>query len=283
MEPSALNRLSVLLILVFAATLVANGQVAKGREEQIAKADTLMEREDYAGALAIYNKLLEKSKFSSDEDYAIVYKRAYSFYGVGKFEEALADINRFIAKNPDPQAKLLRAYINQELGNSEDQLKDLNEFIAGNPNNIELIRWRASVLMALEKYPDARRDIRKILEQDPNPDIKGYLGLSYYYDNQPDSALTIFDDAIKTNPDNAQSYIYAASLALEEETYGLALQYINKGLIAEPSNTTLLFYKGITLVQDEKTDEGCRFLSKAFNAGMDDAGEYLKSFCYGVE
>jgi tetratricopeptide (TPR) repeat protein len=212
-----------------------------------------------------------------------VYKRAYAFYGVGKFDEALKDINRFIAKNPDPQAKLLRAYINQELGNSEEQLKDLNEFIAGTPDNLELIRWRASVLMTMEKYAEARRDIRRILEQDPNPDIKGYLGLSYYYDNKPDSALTIFDDAIKTNPANAQSYIYAASLALEEEAYELALQYINKGLTAEPANTTLIFYKGIALVQDEKKDEGCRCLSKAFNAGLDDAGEYLKSFCYGVE
>ncbi len=276
--------------LLFSLTIVlltgpsfVRGQGSTGKDEFLAEADTLMQQEDYAGALVIYNRLLEKSKFTADEDYAIVYKRAYAFYGVGKFDEALNDINRFLERNPDPQAKLLRAYINQELGNSEAQLKDLNEFIASTPDNIELIRWRASVLMTMEKYPEARRDIRKILAQDSNPDIKGYLGLSYYYDNQPDSALAIFDDAILTNPGNTQSYVYAASLALEEETYELALQYINNGLNAEPSNTTLLFYKGIALVQEEKTDEGCRYLSKAFNAGVNDAGEYLKGFCYGVE
>ncbi|MEJ7643961.1 MAG: tetratricopeptide repeat protein [Chryseolinea sp.] len=283
-----MNRTIHRLLLFFITVTVTvpslvNGQTPKGKEQEITEADTFMQREDYAGALAIYNKLLEKSKFSSDEDFTLLYKRAYAFYGAGKFNEALVDINRFLAKTPDPQAKLLRAYINQELGDSEAQLKDLNEFIGTTPDNLELIRWRASVLMTMEKYADARRDIRKILAQDPNPDIQGYLGLSYYYDNQPDSALTIFDEAISSNPANAQSYIYAASLALEEETYEMALQYINKGLTAEPANTTLMFYKGIALVQDEKTEDGCRCLSKAFNAGVDDAGEYLKSFCYGVE
>jgi tetratricopeptide (TPR) repeat protein len=267
-----------LTLLVMAMPLMVKGQTTS----ELAKADTLMEREDFAGALPIYDKLIAKSKFNSPEDYNLLYKRAYCHYGLGKFDAALADINRFIQKTPDPQAKILRAYINQELGNSQAQLDDLNEFVDINPDNAELLRWRASVLMDLEKYTEARKDIRKILAQDQNPDIKGYLGLTYYYSEDADSALMIFDEVIAEAPNNVQTYVYASSLALQEEAYPLAVQYIDKGLKLDPANTTLQFYKGIALVESEKTDEGCRCLNKAFSDGFDDAGDYLKEYCYGV-
>ena len=48
----------------------------------------------------------------------------------------------------------------------------------------------------------------------------------------------------------------------------------------EPSHTTLLFYQGIALVETDQKVEGCRCLTKAFNAGIDDVGEYLKEYCY---
>ncbi|MEP6735062.1 MAG: tetratricopeptide repeat protein [Chryseolinea sp.] len=286
MDPQVITRARwifvIIMLMISASPSFAQKNNGKA-EASIADADTLMNHEDYAGALVIYTKVLEKSKLSSDADYDVLYKRAYAYYGLGKFEEALTDINKFIEKNQMPQGKMLRAYINQELGNSGAQLKDLNEFIAADPDNLELIRWRASVLMETERYTEARKDIRKLLMIDRNPDMKGYLGLSYYYEDKPDSALMVFDEVIASNPKHVQSYLYAASLGLEQEAYDLALQYINKGLAIDPSNHTLMFYKGIALVEEEKKDEGCRCLSKAFAAGVDDAGDYLKGYCYGVE
>jgi tetratricopeptide (TPR) repeat protein len=248
----------------------------------MAQADTLLSREDYTGALGLYNQIIEKSKTVSEEDYSVYYKRAFCYYGLERFEQALKDINLFIQKKPDDQAKLLRAYINQELGNYEDQLKDINEFINAHPDNVELLQWRASVFMEMERYKDAQKDIRKVLKYQDSPELRSYLGLTYYYQNQPDSALTIFDDVIAKDPDNIQTYLYAASLSLEEDAYELALQYIDKGLKKDPNNNTLLFYKGIALVETDKVNEGCRCLTKVFAAGFDDAGDYLKSYCYGV-
>lgn len=283
MKQSELNAVTRFLLILLLTIPLAGMAQGSGDKSELAQADTLMGHEDFAGALAIYDKLISKSKLSSDEDYELLYKRAYCYYGLGKFDAALSDINRFIEKVADPQAKILRAYINQELGNSEAQLKDLNEFVNINPDNAELLRWRASVLMDLERYAEARHDIKKILAQNPSPDIKGYLGLTYYYSQDLDSAMLIFDEVIASNPEHAQTYVYAASLALEEEAYPLAIQYIDKGLRVDGANTTLLFYKGVALVESEKTDEGCRCLSKAFTNGVDDAGDYLKQFCYGVE
>lgn len=249
----------------------------------LVEADTLMGRQDYTGALALYNKVIEKSKLVSDEDYKVLYKRAFCYYSLARFDDALRDVNQYLQKVPDDQAKLLRAYINQELGDFEAQLADLNEFIAGNPGNPDLLRWRASVFMESERYAEAEKDIRVLLKYQPGPELKAYLGLTYYYRSNADSALTIFEEVMAEDPEYGQTYLYATSLALEEEAYDLALQYVNKGLSLDPANLTLLFYKGIALVEKDETDAGCRCLTKAFAGGMDDASDYLKAYCYGVD
>ena len=274
--------ITALLILTSSAFLAAQSDKSKNAAI-IAQADTLLGKEDYAGALALYNKIIEKSKTVSDEDFPVYYKRAFCYHGLQRYNEALQDVNLYLAKKPDDQAKLLRAYINQELGNYEDQLKDINEFIAAHPGNVELVQWRASVLMEMENYKEAQKDIRELLKYQDSPDLKSYLGLTYYYLNDADSALTLFDEVIALEPDHVQTYLYAASLSLEQDAYELALQYIEKGLKKDPTNNTLLFYKGIALVQTDKINEGCRCLTKVFAAGFDDAGDYLKSYCYGVE
>lgn len=253
------------------------------QSEREVEADTLVGRQDYAGALALYNKIIDKSKPKTEEEFKLYYKRAVCYYGLENFQEALNDINRVIEKFPTPQAKLLRAYIFQELEDYGSQLSDLNELISLNPDSPELLQWRASVLMEAEKYEDAQKDVRKLLKFQSSPELKSYLGLTYYYLDKPDSALLLFDEVIAEAPDYTQVYMYAASLCLEQDAYELALTYINKALALEPDNISLLFYKGIALVETGQDKEGCRCLTKAFDAGLDDVADYLKQYCYSNE
>ncbi len=246
------------------------------------KADTLLDQQDYEGALKLYNTIIKKSKFKNDDEFSVLYKRAYCFYTLKRFDEALVDLNRYIGKIPNDQAKLLRLYVFQELGDTESLLTDLNELISKSPENDELLRWRLTVLMESEKYKEAQHDILQLLSIQDDPNLKGYLGLTYYYLENPDSALIIFDDLIKKYPTNIQTYLYAGSVCLEEGEYDASLHYVNQGLTIEPSNATLLYYKGAALVEKEDLVEGCRCLNKAFANGIDDAGEYLKEYCYGA-
>lgn len=274
----------VFIMMMMTSPFFVWGQSTPSQHEALlVQADTLLNREDYAGALTLYNQVIEKSKLASDADYTVLYKRAVCYYGLRQFEEALGDVNAVLSKYPNEQAKLLRAYINQELGNESAQLADLNELLSLNPDNPELLYWRASVLMESEKYAKARNDIRKLLSYQSNPELKAYLGLSYYYQNNIDSALMIFDEAIAEDSTYVQAYIYAASLCMDEEAYELSLSYINRGFQVDPSNKTLLFYKGIALAENDQLEEGCRCLTKAFKSGMDDVADYLKQYCYGGE
>lgn len=272
----------IALTILMAIPFFASAQATANKDALLVQADTLIAHADYNGALEMLNKIIGQSKPSSDADYQALYKRAFAYYGLGKFEDALTDVNQYIAKMPDEQAKLLRAYINQELEHYDDQLKDLNEFISANPANPDLIRWRASVYMQAERYQEAKRDIQQLLTYGANPELKAFLGLTYYYLNNPDSALTLFDEVITTTPEYPQTYLYATSLALEQSAYDLALRYADSGLKITANDPTLLFYKGIALIEKDDLDHGCKILSKAFQAGVDDAGDYLKSSCYGV-
>jgi hypothetical protein len=187
-------------IMLMSSFFVAGQTGANANAAMEVYADTLLGRADYKGALELYDKLIESSKPSSTEQYQLLYKRAVCYYGLQNFETALKEINVVIEKYPEAQSKLLRAYIYQELGNYDAQLADLNDLLSENPDNLELIQWRVSVLMEAGKYEEAQKDIRKLLSFQSSPELKSYLGLSYYYQGDPDSAMIIFDEVLKEDP-----------------------------------------------------------------------------------
>jgi len=267
--------------LVFCCSAVFS-QHAKWKTLEI-EADTLMAHEDYEAALVHYNQSIEASGLKDEKSYFSLYKRSICFYSLSQFENALQDIDRFIKLQPDmAQAKLLRAYIGRDLQNNEVQLSALGELLILDPKNIDLLKWRATAFVESGQYAEARRDIVVAKRIHNDPELETYHGMSFYYQEQPDSAILYFDKAIALDNTYITSYLYAGSLSLDQEAYDLALSYLNKGLQLDQHNLTLQFYKGIALVEKTNTIEGCRCLRKAFAGGVDDAGGYLKEFCYSA-
>jgi tetratricopeptide (TPR) repeat protein len=278
-----IKKMTGLIIVMMISSSFLWAQDRAKIEAWTVEADTLMNRQDFNGALKILDKIITTSKLKTDDDYLALYNRALCYFSLTRYEEALRDVNQYLARFPEQHAQLLRLYIYQEKGDYVNQLKDLDKLIADNPQNPELLQWRIGAMMEAGKYAQARKDVNTLLAMGESPELKAYLGLTYYYDNNPDSALTIFDEVIKKYPSFGETYLYAASMCVEQEAYELALQYVNKGLAIDPSNVTLLFYKGVALVELDKVTEGCRCITKAFNAGFDDAVDYLKEYCYGIE
>lgn len=242
------------------------------------EADTLLNRGDFESAIATYSKLIKKKTASSQ----VLYKRAYAYFNLERYQEALADVNVYISQSNDPQGIVLRATIHEQTGNYADELHDINLLMAQSVNP-ELVRWRASIAMEAGQYAVAQQDIQQLLKWQHSTELLSFLGLTYYYQEKADSALTIFNQVITEAPELLETYLYAGALCLEEGEIDLSLQYINAGLARDPRNATLLFYKGAALVEKDDFDEGCRCLIKAFTNGIDEATDYLKEYCYGVE
>ncbi len=244
--------------------------------------DTLLNRQDYTGALKRYNKVVKTTKLKNADDRQILYKRALCYFYLGAYEAAVADLNIFIPENPESiRARLLRAFLYRELNEPELQLEDLNEVLEWDAFNVDLLKWRASLLVELNQNREALDELKKIKLWGTDEQLELYLGLAYYGLNEPDSALAHFDEAIAINGGYLPAYMYAGMLALEQDAYALALSYIDLALMLDAHNMQLLFYKGIALIELKRKDEGCRLLNRAFYGGIEEAADYLADYCYG--
>jgi tetratricopeptide (TPR) repeat protein len=239
-----------------------------------AEADTLMNRQDFEGAVKLYSKIL---------NYRTLYKRAIGYYSSGDLQNALKDITQFIPEFPQNyQAHILRALIYQQLGDADNQLVDVQKAIELQSGNIELIKWRGSLLLQKGDYKSAKQDFLLVRQTQDDPELETNLGLAYYSLEKPDSALISLNKSIELDATYEPAYLYAGSFCLELEKFELGLKYLNLALLINPENVKALFYKGVALIELKKTEEGCSCLSKAFKAGQDDAADYLKQHCYDI-
>lgn len=249
-----------------------------------AEADTLLNKQDYIGASKLYSKIINDSKLNDQSVYGAVYKRAICFYSIGEFENALKDLEVFIPLYPgSPQAYLLKAFVYRELGDSDGQLINLKEAIDRRPGDPDILKWRATLYLDKGDFLLAKQDILEVKKNQTDPEIETYLGLAYYNLNHADSALMALKKAMELDVTYLPAYFYAVSFCLQEAQYDLALTYTNLALRLDPKNPTALFYKGVALIEKKMIDAGCSCLNKAFYLGNDDAGDYLKEYCYPVE
>jgi len=272
--------LGIALIICSANAVLAQNPKVKALEIE---ADTLMNRQDYQGALKLYTKVI-KSNTPKNQPGETLYKRAICYYSLGEFQNALNDLSNFIPAFPNSsQAHLLRAFVYRELGDTENQLIDLELAISSRPPDPGLLKWRATLYIDKGEYLLGKRDILEVIEFQPDPEAQTYLGLAYYNLDHPDSALISLNKAIELDVNYLPAYFYAGSFCLQEDEYDLALKYINLVLRLDPKNPTAQFYKGVALIEKERIDEACKCLNRAFYLGIDDAGDYLKEYCYKVE
>jgi tetratricopeptide (TPR) repeat protein len=262
---------------------------ASAQDEQVrwsqweTEADTLMNHQDFKGAAALYSKIVSECQLKQKTDYKYLYKRAVSYYSDNDFDHALEDMNRFVPEFPEsPQARILRALIYRQKDDVTNQLADLQKAIDLRGSTTELLRWRGALLADKGEFRAAKKDLEEVRLFQDDAELETNLGFISYSLGSLDSALVCFNKAIVLDVNYPASYLYAGTFCMQDERYALALQYLDLALRVEPTNRSALFYKGVSLVELKRTDEGCSCLQKAFNAGEDDAADYLKEYCFDV-
>lgn len=273
-------RLYSVFLLLALASQAAQGQDAKWKKWET-EADTLLNNQDFEEALKLYNKVIKSSKLKVKDDFPVLYKRAVCYYSLAQYEAALKDLHKFAEEYPSSyQATILRAFIYRDLEDNARQLEVLNEALAMQPGELGLIQWRAGIYLEEAKFEEAKADMLYLKSLQDNPEVELYLGLAFYNLKKADSAFNFLNRAIELEPTYLPAYLYGGSFSLQEGMYDLAVKYLDVALRLEPGNVNALFYKGIALIELDRKDEGCTFLSRAFYRGEDDAGDYLKEYCY---
>lgn len=259
---------------------------AQSRYELMAwevKADTLLNQGDFKGAADLLTTLINKTRFVSAEDYDLYYKRGVASFELKEFEKAIADANRFLKGSGNDQGHVLKVYIYQQMDKPDDAIGQIDSLQRKYPDNAELAQWRIQTLMEAERYSDAKSELKKAIAKNPNPKMSLFLGLSHYHLGEFNEAFATFNEITSADPSFMEGYLYPASLCLEDGLYEKSLEFCEKGLKQNSADPNLLFYKGVALYELKNVDESCRYLARAFNKGMDDAADYLKEYCYGVE
>jgi tetratricopeptide (TPR) repeat protein len=274
--------LSGLVILLSIQSSNALAQTSEWKNWEV-QADTLMNRQDYNGAVKLYSRVVKEAKLDSKENSRLLYKRSIGYYSLNDYESALKDILWFVQEFPEnPRARILTALIYRQKGDMENQLVQLNKVIDLEGSNMDLLRWRGTLLMEKGEHLLAKKDLLRVTSSQDDPELETNLANAYYSLNNPDSALICINRSIELDATYEPAYLYAGSFCIELEYYVLAIKYLDIALLINPENASALFYKGVALIEMKQTESGCRQLSKAFKAGADDAAGYLKEHCYDV-
>lgn len=248
-----------------------------------AKADTLLEQRKFEQAINLYSSVIKASGLKAKSDYRPIYKRAIAYYYSENFDSSLKDLDVFIAQYPEvSQAHILRAFIYGQTGESEKQVESINRAFELQPDNLELVKWRGSIQVQRGEYSKAKTDLLMARNVMDDAELETNLALTYYSLGQADSAFQCINKSIELEPAYEPAYLYAGSFCLESEQYQRGIEYLDLALMLNSENSSAWLYKGMALIQLKRTDEGCRLLTKAFNAGEDDAADYLKEYCYEV-
>jgi len=240
-----------------------------------------MNRSEFDGAIKLYSKVVKSSKLKDKDAFPSVYKRAVCYYSTGLYNEALKDIEIFMVEYPSLfQAHLLKAFVYRETADVENQIIALDAALTIHPGDPGLVKWRSSLYLDKEEYQKVIDDLLYVKTIQDDPEVEMYLSFAYYNLDKVDSAFIALNKAIELEPTYLPAYLYGGSFSLQESNNELAVKYLDVAMRLDPENTTILFYKGVALLELDQEEKGCSLLARAFYAGEDDAGDYLKERCY---
>lgn len=210
------------------------------------RADIFIEMADLPAAEEALNEALKLSDTSEIHN-----KQSYVMYLQGKNEEALIELQKAVALDPDyedhPTYLTASGHIYKEMGlwdlaidaytkaihmtsgNSrlyefragcffetgqlDRGLSDCTQGIELDNNYASLYSLRSAIYLSMMDYARARVDIMKFLELQPgHPGAYFRLGQIHYKDHEEDAALEAFDEVLSILPEHAESYLYKAHI-----------------------------------------------------------------------
>ena len=145
-------------------------------------------------------------------DYITRLRRAYEYYQHDEYLRALDDVNQAIKATPASerdvllQEYMLRAGIYNQTRKKEQALADLNAAYDIDPASMQVINERANTEFDLGMYGDAKADYQRLR---------------------------------RLNSRNSQALLGLARVAIKENNYGLANEYLEEAVNLDPNNAEI--------------------------------------------
>jgi len=163
----------------------------------------------------VYNKIINENP----GDYEAWLNRANAYYSRNEYMRALNDVDKALelipAKEADlrVQAYLMRANIFDQTGRRLKALEDLNSALAIKPEYYVAVYQRANVNYELGNYTQARDDYRRLLRGNSrSPEALIGLARIAVKENNLGLANEYLDQAVAADPNDADLYVRRASV-----------------------------------------------------------------------
>lgn len=234
--------------------------------------------------------------------------RGNAYTSVGEHGRALADLDRAAALAPDnPRAFMVRGLVNARLGDMQRAFSDYNMALSLDPKYVDALVNRAAILsmrgnvdkaiadldQALALKPDhalasynrgyahfARQDYEKAIADYTNA-IKADGRMAWAYNNRClarmvaghdlAEALSDCDEALKLQPDNAQTRETRGFIFLKLGERDIALREYEAALRTDPDRPLALYGRGLVRVAkgDLKSGEADKAAARALMPGVE--------------
>jgi tetratricopeptide (TPR) repeat protein len=265
--------------------------------------DLMNDREDYLHALLSYDKAI----LVNTQDPSLYYKRAELHIKLNNHRAyVVGDYDRAIALAPDRTLYYIRkAFFYAHSVNPTNFKTDfqsaimvMDEALLINPDNAELLYLKSKYLLGDKQSLAALTEANKaIVLASTNDKYLAHRGNVNFEISRFRAALTDFNRAIKVNNQNSDYYKYRGhtNFNLEKyadayDDYSSAIDLIiakitrEKGTIPPdgPINKdlrTLLLFRGMSLVQDDRPYDGCDDFKRASQMGETKARNYIRKYC----
>ncbi|HTY63351.1 MAG TPA: tetratricopeptide repeat protein [Acidobacteriota bacterium] len=187
-----------------------------------------MDQKDLADYKKKYEEQQKKKQFSGEVQAA--FKQGVQLTNEGKYDEALAEFNKALEKEPEQpaiHAAIGNAYA--KAGKNDQALASYQKAISLSPNDPDLYTTAGITMNAMGKTAEAQDAFKKAAALNPQAAAQNYynLGVIFMNSGKTDEAADAFKQSVAADPNFAESY-YQLGMALSGKQISAAIDALKK-------------------------------------------------------
>jgi len=193
----------------------------------------------YADAINDINKVIE-NKPNSPEPYV---ERAFVFLANNNFNASISDCKKALSlKLVAEDVYLCKAQAENAISDYKDAISDYNEVIKINPKNVDAIALRGMTKYKTDSIKEAIDDYNLAINIDSTCTLAYYSRAEAEIKlNDSINAMSDYNKVLQYEPRNSYAYFGRAILFANLREYSMAISDFNKVILLNPNNIEAIF------------------------------------------
>ena len=250
----------VLSWIVLVWMLSGCGKEEGTREQMVNLAAVAVE--DPAKQLVNLSEAIERSK----RDGSLYARRAMVLLRQDELDRALSDVDEAIRLSKDPANYFVKAQVLYLMGRREEALPLALQAERNSFESSSLYVLLTELYLDKGENAKAAHFAQQALELSPDdPHAVYYMGRVSEVTGDTTVAIRLYQQALKFNPDFAETHRSLAGLYLEQHDLAQANKHTAHGLRLKPNEPQFWYYKGMLQLQSTRKDSALMSFEKALS------------------